>query len=65
MRDDIKTIFFLLGVGCTLIAYAHATFSTKESVKTVKESVIDIKSVLRVIDQRVFDIHKRVVDKND
>jgi len=54
MRSEIKYVLYLVGLGASLVAYANFTFATKEEVR-------DIKSMLRTIDQRVYDIHSELI----
>ena len=52
VREEFRFGVWLIGLGIALIAYAHATFATKDEMRTVKD-------VLKTLDQRVYDIHKR------
>jgi bacteriorhodopsin len=49
VKDEIKYALYLLGLGVTLVAYAHATFATKSTVEKM--------------DDRVYEIWKVVVKK--
>jgi hypothetical protein len=51
MRQELKYVLYLVGLGASLIAYAHSTFATKDSIKTIAERV-------KTIDDRVYDIHR-------
>lgn len=50
MKNEIKYAIYLIGLGMGLVFYAHATFTTKEETRDVKEIVIRI-------DQRVYEMH--------
>ena len=56
MNHEIKYVLYLLGLGASLVAYAHSAFSTKEEVRTVKDTV-------QKMDERVYEIWKEVVKK--
>jgi hypothetical protein len=43
VKEEIKFILFLLGLGGSLVAYAHATFATKTSAQEIKDDVKDIR----------------------
>jgi len=51
MKSEIQYVLYLIGLGASLVVYAHTTFATKEEVKTIHE-------MLSTIDSRVYDIHK-------
>ncbi len=57
MKNEIKYAFYLLGLGMTLIAYAHATFATKHQVDSNSD-------YLKRIDDRVYKImqHHKIHD---
>jgi hypothetical protein len=50
---DLKTIFYLIGLGASLIVYAHSTFTTKDVATDIKDDVKeirqDVKTILRSI----------------
>lgn len=46
MKNEIKWALYCVGLGMTLIAYAHSQFATKSTVE--------------VMDQRIYDIWKVV-----
>ena len=56
MRDEFKWIMFTMGLGVSLTVFAHQNFATKEEVRSLKE-------ILKTIDQRVYDIHLKVIEK--
>lgn len=51
MRNEIKYFIYVLSLGITLIAYAHATFTTKEDSRSIHEDIriiqADVKQILR------------------
>lgn len=49
MKNEIKYALYLVGLGVSLIAYAHATFSTKETTKTIKDDATAIREDIREI----------------
>lgn len=53
MKTEIKYALYLIGLGMSLLMYAHAEFSTKKEVDSLK-------TVVDRIDQRVYDIHKAI-----
>jgi hypothetical protein len=48
---DAKQIFYWIGLGMSLIIYAHATFATKDEVRTIHDDVkiiqSDVKELLK------------------
>lgn len=54
MRQEIRQILYFIGLGASLVIYAHATFSTKYEVRTIRD-------ILKTIDNRVYDIHLKLV----
>jgi len=46
MKNELKYALYMLGLGMTLVAYAHSQFATKSTVE--------------VMDQRIYDIWKTV-----
>lgn len=48
MRDEVKYAFYLIALGAGLVAYAHANFASKSTVERM--------------DERIYEIHKRVVE---
>lgn len=49
MKDEIKYALLILGLGMSLVVYAHNTFATKTVVETM--------------DARIYEIWKEVVKK--
>lgn len=51
IRKEFQYFFWAVGLGVVLVAYAHATFSTKDSVNTLHEDVRiiqgDVKEILK------------------
>lgn len=58
MRNDFKWIIYLIALGITLTAYAHNNFATKGEMSRIrdnfKEDIIEIKTMLKTVDGRVF-----------
>jgi bacteriorhodopsin len=54
MRSEIKWVLYLVGLGMSLVAYAHFTFATKPEVKEVKNTI-------ERMDNRIYEIWKEVV----
>ena len=54
MKQEIRQVLYFMGLGATLVVYAHATFSTKYEVRTIRE-------ILKTIDGRVYDIHSQII----
>jgi hypothetical protein len=46
MKDEIKYALTLLGLGVSLIAYAHANFATKSDVSEMKQDIREIREYL-------------------
>lgn len=48
---NINQIFYWIGLGMALVIYAHATFATKDEVRTIHEDVKiiqgDVKELLK------------------
>lgn len=53
MKNELKYAIYMIGLGMTLVIYAHSEFSTKREVESLK-------TVIERIDQRVYDIHSRI-----
>ena len=53
MKNEIKYVLYLIGLGMSLVMYAHTEFSTKREVE-------GLRSVIDRIDQRVYDIHAKI-----
>lgn len=51
MRKEIVFVLSLIGMGASLVVYAHSTFTTKETTKNIHD-------IVKTIDQRVYNIHK-------
>jgi len=51
MKNEIKYALYMLGLGMTLVAYAHSQFATKSTVE--------------VMDQRIYDIWKTVYKEGE
>lgn len=56
MRQEIKWGIYLVSLGMSLVAYAHMTFATKGITELLYER-------LKVIDERVYEIHKITLEK--
>ena len=56
MRSEIKYAIYLIGLGLSLIAYAHSQFATKQEINDVKVQV-------KTMDERIYEIWKVVVKK--
>ena len=52
IRDLITFVLFSIGLGATLVVYAHSTFATKTTVEKMHDAIIRI-------DRRVYDLHLR------
>lgn len=57
MKKEIQFVLLILGIGITvgtsMLVYAHATFSTKETVLSMSEQ-------MSVMEKRIYDIHRWV-----
>lgn len=53
MKNEIKYAIYMVGLGMTLVIYAHSEFSTKREVESLK-------LVIDRIDGRVYDILSKV-----
>lgn len=47
--NDIKIVFYLIGLGASLVVYAHATFTTKDVATDIKDDVKEIRADVRTI----------------
>lgn len=54
MKNEIRYALYILTLGVSLTVYAHQSFATKDEVK-------DIKDTLKIMDGRIYDIHKFIV----
>lgn len=52
---NLKLVLYFIGLGASLVVYAHATFTTKETVKGVQSDVKAITSSLREIRDGVVE----------
>jgi bacteriorhodopsin len=41
-KEDLKWAFYLIALGASLVAYAHATFATKSTVERMDERIYEI-----------------------
>lgn len=55
MNEKILQVIALIGVGCSLVIYAHAQFATKEVTQIIREDIQYIK-------QRVDSINSKLGD---
>jgi hypothetical protein len=46
MRGEIKYFVFALGLGGTMIAYAHSNFATKDVTRIILDRLVSIESKL-------------------
>ena len=51
MRKEIQYFITILGLGASLIVYAHSSFASKDTVQAVEKRLI-------LIDKRIYDLHK-------
>lgn len=51
MKREIKSAIYFAALGASLVAYAHANFSTKESMSSLSDLV-------KRIDNRVYNLVK-------
>lgn len=67
-KNEIRWIVFIFVLGISLTVYAHKTFVTKDEVNTMKSTTVreldSIKSILRTIDERIYEIHSRYFSTN-
>ena len=57
MNEKILQIIGLIAVGASLVAYAQATFTTKEMSQIIRDDIYYIK-------QRVDSIHEKLGERN-
>jgi len=62
IKNEIKYALYILTLGISLTVYAHQNFATKTEVREtrdiIKTEVKDLKRTLRIIDKRIYEIHK-------
>ena len=58
LKEMIKIVTLVTGLGVTLVTYADNKFATKSMLELVFEK-------LQVIDARVYDIHKTLNSKDN
>lgn len=46
MKEEIKYALALIGLGVSLVAYAHKNFASKDDVKEMKRDVREIREYL-------------------
>ena len=56
MKEQIKYAIYLICLGASLVVYAHATFATKDRVKTLHEDVREIRQDVKFIRERLIEI---------
>lgn len=56
MKNEIKYAIYMLGLGATLLAYAHANFATKSVVEANTDRIIEM-------DKRIYDIWVIITQK--
>ena len=52
MKIELKDIIWWVALGASVIGYTHSNFATKDEVKSLKD-------ILKVIDKRIYDMHKQ------
>jgi len=55
MRNQIKYTLYLICLGASLIAYAHSTFSTKDTVNTLHQDVREIRQDVKYIREKIIE----------
>jgi hypothetical protein len=56
MKNEIRYTLYVLGLGASLVAYAHSQFATKTRVERIEDAV-------KRVDERVYEIWKEVVKR--
>ena len=51
MSNEIKFTLYILGLGVSIMAYAHGVFAEKSSIK-------ELSNKIDRIDQRIFEMYK-------
>jgi hypothetical protein len=46
MRREIKSFLYIMGLGASLVAYAHANFATKSDVAEMRQDIREIRNYL-------------------
>jgi bacteriorhodopsin len=54
--SDIKLVFYLIGLGASLIVYAHSTFTTKDVATDIKDDVKEIREDVKYIKNYLLEI---------
>ncbi len=60
MRDEIKYFIYMVGLGASLVAYVHASFSPKSHESTIKTMFSRMYKEIHYIKERVDKIHDRI-----
>jgi len=55
MRLDLKLALWLIGLGASLVVFAHANFATKERVNTLHEDVREIRQDVKFIKAKLIE----------
>ena len=53
---DLKTIFYFIALGASLIVYAHATFTTKDVATDIKDDVKEIRQDVKEIKKLIYEM---------
>jgi len=56
MKKEIQFALWLVGLGASIIVYAHAVFPTKYTVDNMSAQ-------MTIMDKRIYDIHRWVNPK--
>lgn len=58
MEKRLKSILFFItfgmSLGTSLVIYAHTNFATKERVE-------ELRTIMHRMDERIYDLHKKIV----
>lgn len=49
MKNELKYAFYMIGLGMALVAYAHATFATKDVVTTIHDDIKVIQTDIKTL----------------
>lgn len=55
MKNELKYAIYMIGLGASLVVYAHATFTTKDVATDIKDDVKEIRQDVREIKLYLLD----------
>jgi uncharacterized membrane protein YciS (DUF1049 family) len=65
MGEQLKGILYWVGLGCSLVVYAHANFSTKSEVLKIEKAVSKQaeKSDIKRLERKIEELTKYLLER--